>query len=82
MPARNILVINCGSSSLKFALINEVQDAFILSGLAEALDSLQGIGDPAPWIPESLPLATRTLITGLLDPRPDQRRWAPGAPAW
>ncbi len=39
MPARNILVINCGSSSIKFALINEDQDAFILSGLAERLGS-------------------------------------------
>ncbi len=39
MPARNILVINCGSSSIKFALINEAQDAFILSGLAERLGS-------------------------------------------
>ncbi len=39
MPARNILVINCGSSSIKFALINETQDAFILSGLAERLGS-------------------------------------------
>ncbi|MGG5872828.1 acetate kinase [Pseudomonas peli] len=39
MPARNILVINCGSSSIKFALINEDQDVFILSGLAERLGS-------------------------------------------
>lgn len=39
MPARNILVINCGSSSIKFALINEGQDAFTLSGLAERLGS-------------------------------------------
>ncbi|WP_240440147.1 hypothetical protein, partial [Pseudomonas aeruginosa] len=23
MPSRNILVINCGSSSIKFALVNE-----------------------------------------------------------
>ena len=35
MPARNILVINCGSSSIKFALVNEDQPQFALSGLAE-----------------------------------------------
>lgn len=28
MPARNILVINCGSSSIKFALVNEAQEHF------------------------------------------------------
>jgi acetate kinase len=39
MPARNILVINCGSSSIKFALVNETQEAFSLSGLAERLGS-------------------------------------------
>lgn len=37
MSARNILVINCGSSSIKFALVNEEQPQFILSGLAERL---------------------------------------------
>lgn len=37
MSARNILVINCGSSSIKFALVNEDQPQFILSGLAERL---------------------------------------------
>ena len=37
MPSRNILVINCGSSSIKFALINEAQPHFTLSGLAERL---------------------------------------------
>ena len=37
MSARNILVINCGSSSIKFALINEAQPHFTLSGLAERL---------------------------------------------
>ena len=37
MPSRNILVINCGSSSIKFALVNEEQPNFILSGLAERL---------------------------------------------
>jgi acetate kinase len=39
MPARNILVINCGSSSIKFALINEDHEQFTLSGLAERLGS-------------------------------------------
>ena len=39
MSARNILVINCGSSSIKFALINEAHEQFILSGLAERLGS-------------------------------------------
>lgn len=37
MPARNILVINCGSSSIKFALVNEAHSQFPLSGLAERL---------------------------------------------
>lgn len=39
MPSRNILVINCGSSSIKFALVNEDQTQFTLSGLAERLGS-------------------------------------------
>nr|WP_298117574.1 acetate kinase [uncultured Pseudomonas sp.] len=39
MPARNILVINCGSSSIKFALVNEAHSQFALSGLAERLGS-------------------------------------------
>ena len=39
MPARNILVINCGSSSIKFALVNEAHSQFPLSGLAERLGS-------------------------------------------
>ena len=39
MPARNILVINCGSSSIKFALVNEAHAQFTLSGLAERLGS-------------------------------------------
>ncbi|KFX68256.1 propionate kinase [Pseudomonas taeanensis MS-3] len=39
MPSRNILVINCGSSSIKFALVNEDQAQFTLSGLAERLGS-------------------------------------------
>ncbi|HUE91561.1 acetate kinase [Pseudomonas sp.] len=37
MPARNILVINCGSSSIKFALVNEAHSDFVISGLAERL---------------------------------------------
>lgn len=43
MPARNILVINCGSSSIKFALVNEAQPDFILSGLAERLGSPEAV---------------------------------------
>lgn len=43
MSARNILVINCGSSSIKFALINEAQETFILSGLAERLGSPEAV---------------------------------------
>ncbi|PYC26005.1 propionate/acetate kinase [Aquipseudomonas alcaligenes] len=43
MPARNILVINCGSSSIKFALINKEQPDFILSGLAERLASPEAV---------------------------------------
>ncbi|MDP3816414.1 acetate kinase [Pseudomonas sp.] len=39
MPARTILVINCGSSSIKFALVNPAQAQFALSGLAERLGS-------------------------------------------
>lgn len=41
MSARNILVINCGSSSLKFALINRAHSAPLVSGLAERLGSPQ-----------------------------------------
>lgn len=32
MPSRNILVINCGSSSIKFALVNEAHSLFPLHG--------------------------------------------------
>lgn len=39
MSARNILVINCGSSSIKFALVDPAQPSFLLSGLAERLAS-------------------------------------------
>ena len=43
MPARNILVINCGSSSLKFALVNESQATFPFQGLAERLGSPEAV---------------------------------------
>ncbi|HLD67744.1 MAG TPA: acetate kinase [Pseudomonas sp.] len=43
MPARNILVINCGSSSIKFALVNEAHSQFALSGLAERLGSHEAV---------------------------------------
>ena len=43
MSARNILVINCGSSSLKFALVNESQASFPLQGLAERLGSPEAV---------------------------------------
>ncbi|MDP3847383.1 MAG: acetate kinase [Pseudomonas sp.] len=39
MPSGTILVINCGSSSIKFALVNPDAQAFALSGLAERLGS-------------------------------------------
>lgn len=37
MSGRNILVINSGSSSIKFALVNEDREDFILEGLAERI---------------------------------------------
>lgn len=37
MSGRNILVINSGSSSIKFALVNESRDEFIIEGLAERI---------------------------------------------
>lgn len=43
MASHNILVINCGSSSLKFALVNPDQDEFAISGLAERLNSPEAI---------------------------------------
>ena len=39
MASRNILVINCGSSSIKFALLNEDHGSATLQGLAERLGS-------------------------------------------
>ncbi len=43
MPARNILVINCGSSSIKFALVNEADPQFPLHGLAECLGGPEAV---------------------------------------
>ncbi|MCQ4313104.1 acetate kinase [Pseudomonas stutzeri] len=43
MSARNILVINCGSSSIKFALVNETQATFPLQGLVERLGSPEAV---------------------------------------
>lgn len=43
MPSRNILVINCGSSSIKFALVNEAHSLFPLHGLAERLGSRDAV---------------------------------------
>ncbi|GAA6134989.1 acetate kinase [Oceaniserpentilla sp. 4NH20-0058] len=40
MP-QNILVLNCGSSSLKFAVIQPSTDTFVLQGLADRLNSPQ-----------------------------------------
>lgn len=37
MPARNILVINCGSASIKFALVSEAHSQFPLRGIADRL---------------------------------------------
>lgn len=37
MSGRNVLVINSGSSSIKFALVNEDRDDFIMEGLAECI---------------------------------------------
>lgn len=44
MDQKLVLVINCGSSSIKFALINPSQDIFLLSGLAERLATDQNEG--------------------------------------
>lgn len=41
MAGRHILVINAGSSSLKFALVNEAQAQFPIQGLAERLGSAE-----------------------------------------
>ncbi|KAF1054037.1 MAG: Propionate kinase [Stenotrophomonas maltophilia] len=41
MAPRNILVINCGSSSIKFALACEDSEAFVIHGLAELLPRVE-----------------------------------------
>ena len=43
MASRNILVINCGSSSIKFALVNEDSEQFLIQGLAERLGSSDAV---------------------------------------
>ncbi|MFA5679208.1 MAG: acetate kinase [Pseudomonas sp.] len=43
MTDRLILVINCGSSSLKFALLSESDNTPLLSGLAERLGISEGV---------------------------------------
>lgn len=43
MVSHNILIINCGSSSLKFALVNTAQDEFAISGLAECLNTPEAV---------------------------------------
>ena len=43
MTSRNILVINCGSSSIKFALLDPANSHFALSGLAERLSSSDAV---------------------------------------
>ena len=43
MSDRLVLVINCGSSSLKFALLSESEKQPLISGLAERLGSADGV---------------------------------------
>lgn len=43
MSERHILVINCGSSSIKFALLGETREQPLLSGLAECLGSADAL---------------------------------------
>src|SRR5690554_3293959 len=43
MTDRLVLVINCGSSSLKFALLSESDSTPLLSGLAERLGTAEGV---------------------------------------
>ncbi|GAB3474866.1 acetate kinase [Azotobacter salinestris] len=43
MATRNILVLNCGSSSLKFALISQAHAMPLLAGQAERLNSPQAL---------------------------------------
>ena len=39
MASRNVLVINSGSSSIKFALVDKNREQFLIQGLAERLGS-------------------------------------------
>ena len=43
MSARNILVINCGSSSIKFALVSQAHSSPLISGQAERLGSAEAV---------------------------------------
>ena len=43
MSSHNILVLNCGSSSIKFAIFDMVDEHIIVSGLAERLYSTQSV---------------------------------------
>lgn len=43
MSSRNVLVINSGSSSIKFALVNEDIEEFLIQGLAERLGSSDSV---------------------------------------
>lgn len=43
MSDRNVLVINSGSSSIKFALVNEDQEDFLLEGLAECIGTPEAV---------------------------------------
>ena len=43
MSSRNILVINSGSSSIKFALVNEDKEQFLIQGLAERLGTSEAV---------------------------------------
>jgi acetate kinase len=65
VAARNVLVINCGSSSLKFALVEPASGAVLSHGLAERLGSetpeLRAGGMP------SRPLPAQTGHEGALD---------------
>lgn len=45
------------------------------SGLSEAFDRLDGPGDPAPWIPEDLPMAWNERLKRLLSHDPEDRTW-------
>ena len=58
MPGMLVLVLNCGSSSLKFALVNPQSGEVRLSGLAERLGSAEAalrLSDPAGRTTRPLP---------------------------